>query len=304
MSVTPGLVSRRRAAIEHPVTAVLAGGVLFGTAGVAQSFAPAGASPVAVGAVRLSVGALVLAVYVIARGGSLRGIVEHWRARLMVLAALGAASYQPFFFGGIQRAGVPLGTLVAVGSAPVFTGLLSWAVLRERPTRAWALATAVCVGGLALLTGVSVAEGSVVGVALSAGAGGSIACYSVAAKRMLTRGVPLLELCASSFLLGSLVMVPLAGVLGLGWVATVPGALVALYLGVLTMGVANVLYARGLGQLPAASAATLTLADPLTATLLGAVLLSQVLAPVGVLGLAVLAGGLVLQGIASTRQHR
>ena len=37
------------------------------------------------------------------------------------------------FFAGVSRAGVALGTLVTIGSGPVFTGLLSWVLLRERP---------------------------------------------------------------------------------------------------------------------------------------------------------------------------
>ena len=47
--------------------------------------------------------------------------------------------------------GSPLGTLVTIGSGPVFTGLLSWLLLRERPRLSWVVATSVCVVGLALL---------------------------------------------------------------------------------------------------------------------------------------------------------
>lgn len=276
--------------------------MLFGTAGVAQAFVPAGASPIAVGAVRLSVGAVALTAYVMARRVPLRHLVGMWRAKSLVVAAVGAAAYQPFFFEGIVRAGVPLGTLVAVGSAPVFAGLLAWLSLGERPSRSWATATAVCVLGLALLTGVGAASGDLLGVLLSGGAGLSIASFSVAAKRLLSRGVPTLEVLASSFLLGSCVMIPLAAWLGLGWVATPSGGLVAVYLGLATMGVANILYARGLGGLPAPTAVTLSLADPMTATVLGWLLLGQMLAPWGWVGLAVLFTGLVLQGVWASRR--
>lgn len=278
------------------MSAVLAGGVLFGTAGVAQAWAPPGVSPVAVGAVRLSLGALALTGYVVLRGVPLRRVVGRWRLRPTVVAAAGAAAYQPFFFAGIGYAGVPLGTLVAVGSAPLFAGLLSWWFLGAGPSRSWAVATSVCVAGLALLTGAGAAAGDVLGVALAAGAGLSIASFSVAAKRLLARGAGTLEVLASTFLLGSCVMVPVAAWLGLGWVTSVAGGAVAAYLGVATMGVANVLYTKGLGGLPVPTTVTLSLADPMTATVLGALLLGQFLAPVGWAGLAVLFGGLVLQG--------
>lgn len=305
VTATADLIPPRRRArqvIAHPVAAVLAGGILFGTAGVAQSLAPAGASPVAVGAVRLVIGALAITAYLLVRGVRPRALVRPWRAKATLVAAAGAAAYQPFFFAGIGYAGVPLGTLVAVGSAPVFTGLLAWLLLRERPSRAWVLATAICVVGLALLTGVGAASGSLLGVALTAGAGLSIACFTVAAKVLLGRGVGPLTVLASSFGLGALVMVPVAAMLGLSWVANGPGAVVALYLGLATMGVANILYARGLAGLPAATAATLALADPVTATVLGSWLLGQALSPLGWVGLAVLFAGLLLQGVWASRR--
>lgn len=304
MTATPDLVPARRgrAVVTHPVTAVVVGGVFFGTAGVAQAYAPQGASPLSVGAVRLTVGAVAITAYLMATGWSPRRLVPLWRAKATVVAALGAAAYQPFFFAGIGYAGVPLGTLVAVGSAPLFTGLLSWALLRERPTRAWLTATSIALVGLATLTGVGVGDSrALLGIVLTAGAGLSIATFTVAAKRLLGRGVSVLEVLASTFLIGGVVMLPLALASGLGWVRSGSGVGIALYLGLVTMGLANILYTRGLSALPAASAATLTLADPLTATLLGAVLLGQLLGPFGWLGLAILFAGLVLQGVWAVR---
>ncbi len=276
--------------------------MLFGTAGVAQAFAPQGASPVAVGAARLAIGALALTAYVMMRGVGLAHILRMWRAKALVVAAVGAAAYQPFFFAGIGYAGVPLGTLVAVGSAPVIAGLLSWIILGERPGRSWAVATAICVAGLGLLTGAGHSSEAFLGVLLTLGAGLSIATFTVAAKKLLLRGVPTLEVLASAFLLGSCVMVPVAVLLGLRWVATPSGAIVALYLGFATMGVANVLYTRGLAALPAPTAVTLSLADPVTATFLGWLLLGQVLDALGWSGLVLLFTGLVLQSVWSARR--
>lgn len=280
---------------------VLLGGMLFGTAGVAQAFAPISAHPVTVGALRLSIGALALALFVLVRGGSLASIVGPWRTGAGVLAAAGAAAYQPFFFAGVQRAGVPLGTLVAVGSAPVFTGLLNWAWRRERPSATWVFATAICVAGLVLLTGAGAQGGGLDGMALTAGAGLSIACYTLAAKSLLDAGADAIGVCASAFLLGSLVVVPFALTQGVGWALTAGGALIAAYLGVATMGVANILYTRGLSGLPAPTAATLGLADPVTATALGVLVLGQQVSPLGWLGFLGVVLGLLLQGIWGAR---
>ena len=45
-----------------------------------------------------------------------------------LLAGLMTATYQVLFFGGVHLAGVALGTLVTIGSGPVFTGLLAAAL--------------------------------------------------------------------------------------------------------------------------------------------------------------------------------
>ena len=76
----------------------------------------------------------------------------------------------------------------------------------------------------------------------------SIACYTVAAKSLLESGVDAIGVCASTFLLGSIVVLPFALGQGIGWARTGSGVLVALYLGLATMAVANILYARGLGK--------------------------------------------------------
>ena len=71
--------------------------------------------------------------------------------------------------------------------------------------------------------------------------------------------------------------------------------LLALYLGLVPTALAYVLFARGLQKLPAASVATLTLAEPLTAATLGVAVLGERPGPVAGLGaLLVLSGLLVL----------
>jgi len=278
--------------------------MLFGTAGVAQAFAPVGAHPVTVGAARLGIGAVALAAFVLVRGGTLAALIRPWRTRAGLLAAAGAAAYQPFFFAGVARAGVPLGTLVAVGSAPVFTGLLTWLWRREPPSASWALATAICVGGLALLTGAGAQGGSLDGIALTAGAGLSIACYTVAAKSLLDNGADAIGVCASAFLLGSVAVLPFALGPGFGWVLGARGALVAGFLGIATMGVANILYTWGLAHLPAPTAATLGLADPVTATALGVLVLGQSVPVLGWVGFVAVVVGLLLQGLTAARSGR
>ena len=105
---------------------VLLAAVLWGTTGTAQALAPAGVPPLAVGAVRLAIGGGALLLWAWGHGRS-------WHKRPLLLGALAVAAYQPFFFGGVARAGVAVGTMVAIGSAPVITGMWQWAVWGVRP---------------------------------------------------------------------------------------------------------------------------------------------------------------------------
>ena len=68
----------------------------------------------------------------------------------------------------------------------------------------------------------------------------------------------------------------------------------ALWLGLATIAIAYVLFTWGLSGLTAATAATLTLGEPLTASILGITVLGERLSVLAILGLVVLAGGLAL----------
>jgi DME family drug/metabolite transporter len=283
------------------VLSVLAAGALFGTAGTAQALGPAGTTPLGVGILRIVVGAVALVVAMRLLGAPTRRLAGLWRTPAMWVTAGCAAAYQLFFFAGVSRAGVALGTLVAVGSAPLLAGAVGWVVLGHRPTRGWLAATAVCLLGLGLLTAPDTSRGDVTGLLLALGAGACIAGYNVAAKVQLDRGEGALEVPAASFLLGGALLLPILAAQPLDWLATPSGLTMALYLGVATMGAANVLLTRGMRSLTSGPVTTLMLADPAVATVLGVVVLGETLAPVAVLGVVVVLAGLFLQGLLAAR---
>jgi DME family drug/metabolite transporter len=69
---------------------------------------------------------------------------------------------------------------------------------------------------------------------------------------------------------------------------------VALHLGLLATAAAYALFSRGLSQVPVATAVTLSLAEPLTAGLLGVFLLGERLTAWALLGIVLLLSGLIL----------
>lgn len=284
---------------------VLAAAVLFGTTGTAQALGPAGTTPLGVGAVRLVIGGAGLVAVLPRVGGDRRKSLRLLRTGWGLLAGVMTACYQVFFFAGVARAGVAVGTLVTIGSGPVFSGLLSWLLLRERPGRAFVLATALAVLGLGLLT-LDGADGSAVdtaGVALALSSGVAYALYTVAAKRLLTDGHHSADVMTAAFGLGAVVLLPVLLTQPLAWLGTPDGVAMALWLGLATTTLAYVLFGRGLVHLTVGPVTTLVLAEPVVATLLGVVVLGEQLGPGGWVGCALVVLGLLVQGTDSGRRR-
>ena len=81
-----------------------------------------------------------------------------------------------------------------------------------------------------------------------------------------------------------------------GWVATPSGVILLAHLGIVTIGVAYWLYGYGLRHLPVPRAVTLTLAEPVTAAMLGVLVLNEALSLLGWTGVALVLAGLLLAG--------
>jgi len=133
-------------------TPLLSASILWGTTGTAQALAHLHAAPPAIGAARLLAGGLALWLVIAVRGRvALTELVAPGRRPWFLAAGLATAIYQAAFFAAVARTGVALGTLVALGSAPAFCGLLARKLAGERLPAAWTLSTACAVLGCALL---------------------------------------------------------------------------------------------------------------------------------------------------------
>jgi len=276
---------------------------LWGTTGTARTFAPAGAGPLAVGAVRIVGGGLLLLALAL-RGGSLRDLVTAGtRTRcLIALGAAVAAVYQAAFFAATARTGVAIGTVVTIGAAPVFAGVLSLLTRQRRPGIRWLAATAAAVTGCALLVTSGHASGAnLAGIALALLASFCYAVYAVTASYLITSGGEDHAVVGAIFGGAAVLLLPFLFTSPLGWVATGRGLAVAAYLAVLTTALAYLLYARGLRTTAVTTATTLGLAEPAVAAVLGLAVLGEHLTPAGLAGLGVLAISLVIAAWPSRR---
>ncbi len=274
---------------------VLTAAVLWGTTGTTQALAPESATPASIGAIRLVIGGLALLAYAAWRGALHRD--GHWPIKATLIAACSMAAYQLCFFAGVARTGVAVGTIVGIGSSPIIAGVIGYAVLNERPGRRWMFATLLAVTGCVIL--ISAGESIQVdplGIFLAIGAGGAYALFTVFSKRLMDDKPPE-AVMAIAFCLGSLILLPIFLSVDFSWLTQPRGIAVALHLGLVTVAVAYSLFAQGLLRVPVATAATLTLAEPLTAGFLGVVLLGERLSLTAAVGVLLILAGLVTLSI-------
>ncbi len=271
---------------------VLIAAMLWGTTGTTQALAPSGATPQALGALRLLGGGLTLILI-----ASARGTLKH-NLRLpplkTALAVLMISAYQILFFAGVGLTGVAVGTIVGIGSAPIIAGLLKVFVEGQPLSKRWLAATMMALLGCSLLL---LPGGSVTidpfGVLLAVGAGFAYAVYTLTSKHLLV-GHDSDAVMAIVFCLGAVVLAPTLLTVDLNWLTQPSGWIVFLWLGIIATGFSYLCFGRGLQTVPAATAVTLTLAEPLTAGLLGVLLVGERLTLVGVIGILLLFGGLAI----------
>lgn len=217
--------------------------------------------------------------------------------RVIVVGAVAVLGYQLTFFDGVRLNGVAVGAAVTLGAAPVMTGVLEWAIGRTRPSRTWFIATACAVAGVILLSGLLEGAGQSVsarGLAGSLAAAVAYAIYTLATKQLLDEGCDPTTAVGSIFGTAAVVGAPFLLLVDLSWLASSSGVVMVGWLAVVTIVVAYVLFGVGLKSLSASTVSTLTLAEPLTACLLGVVVLDERLSSSGWMGLVILLASVAL----------
>jgi drug/metabolite transporter, DME family len=272
-----------------PRLLVLLAAICFGTTGTAQALGP-DAAPLTVGATRIAVGGLLLLL--VAR--TVAKAAAPWPRGELATVAGAIAVYQLAFFAAVDRTGVAVGTVVALGSAPALAGIAGRLIDKQPLTRRWAHATALAIGGVLLLTlGGASTSVDPLGIMLAVISGSGYATYTIFVKRLLRRGHAPERVMAAAFSLGAVILAPVLVLGDLSWIATTDGLAMALFLGAIPTALAYVLFARGLKRLTAGEAATLTLAEPLTATGLGILALGERPGTTAAIGAALVLAGLL-----------
>ncbi|MCB1994879.1 MAG: EamA family transporter [Rhodoferax sp.] len=280
------------------VALVLAAAALWGTTGTAQSLAPPQLASVWVGALRLAVAGLFFGAWLAmarARRGASAPTLAPLSWPLVIAAAACMAAYNLAFFAGVRALGVAVGTALAIGSSPLWGGLLQGVFARRAPVGAWWLGTVLAVTGGVLLVGegAQTATVSVGGVLACLGAGLSYAAFALLNHGLVARADPG-RVTGAVFTLAALLAVPAAVALaGVPHIGVRDLAIVA-WLGVASTGVAYLLFSHGLRHISGATGVALALFEPVTAFALAVVVVGERPGLMAVLGLLGVLAGLAL----------
>lgn len=280
------------------IVALVVACLLWGTTGTAATLLHDDVSPLAIGAATMGLGGVLL--FLTAPLMSTRVLRDPVARRWAALGALGVVVYPLAFYTGMDLVGVAVGNVVALGSGPVFTALLEWLVERERLSARWLVSTALAVLGIVLLAlgrdegGEASSPGAaVLGVAVALLAGLAYALYTYASSRAIRSGQPSRGVMGGMFGLGALPLLVVLLVAGAPLLQSWGSVGLTAYLVIGPMFVAYLLFGVGLRSVRSSTATTITLLEPVFATVLAVLVVGERLSAVGWAGF-----GLVLVGLA------
>lgn len=285
--------------------ALVVASILWGTTGTAASFLPSNVSPLAIGASTMGVGGLLLFAWSFRR--SIAALRDPAARTWLAIGAIGVVVYPLAFYTAMDLAGVAIGNVVALGSGPVFAAVFEWAVERRGLSRRWVASTGIAVAGILLLSvggeGAGDAPNDVLpGVLLGLVAGAAYALYTYAAGRAMRFDHGSNAVMGGMFGLGALALVPVLVVTGAPLLQSTSSLSIGAYLAIGPMFVAYLLFGIGVGVLRSSAVTTITLIEPLVATLLAVIVVGERLGAVGWIGLGLILAGVTL--VSTARQPR
>ncbi|MEY4313037.1 MAG: hypothetical protein RLZZ319_546 [Actinomycetota bacterium] len=267
---------------------------MWGTTGVVAAGMTPDVSTFAIGAFTMGVGGLVLGLI------TLRDVVTAWRnhrARTWILlGGLGVLVYPLAFYAGMRDAGVAVGNSVALGSGPLFAGLIEWLATKKNPGIRWVVALGVAGIGLAAVgyARASGDSGSVGGIAFALLAGVAYALYSVAGSRVIAAGVPFRGSMGAVFSTGAVPLLVVLAMTGAPILANHDNTLRAAYLALGPTVTAYLFFGFALTRATASLVTLVTLLEPVFATILAVVVLGETLPAIGWAGIALLIVGVAI----------
>ena len=277
--------------------------MIWGGTFVAGRFLADSLSPVFAASLRfLLASAALLGFLWLARIPLVRPSPRQW-LQLLLLGFFGIFFYNLCFFYGLHYINASRASLI-VALNPAVIGLASWWLFKERLGRMKTAGIATCIAGAGLVIVsrnpqlLAATPNAWIGDLLILGCVLGWGVYSLFSRELnLTLGP--VQTVTYSILIGTLMLWILAAVRGeLSWQALdnlgLPQWLSLIYLGVLGSALAYIGYYDGIRKIGATRSGVFIALNPLTAVILGALLLGEQLTSTMCLGGALILGGIYL----------
>jgi drug/metabolite transporter (DMT)-like permease len=270
---------------------VWGGSFFFGKVAVAE------VGPLTIAFVRVAVAAVALRFVAGLLGESVPSSLKAWGAFLAMGLLNNAIPFSLIFWGQTR---IPIGLAsILNATTPLFTLLVAHALTADEKLT-WNRFVGVLLGllGVVSIVGSSVlggAAGDGLGEVAVLGAALSYACASVYGRRF--RGESPLATATGQLSGSAIILLPLAAVIDRPWMHETPRAetVAALSgLALLSTALAYVVYFRLLGVVGATNVVLVTLLVPISALLLGLLVLGESIEPREIAGMAAIALGLVV----------
>lgn len=271
--------------------AILVASVLWGTTGTAAAFAPT-LGPLAIGAAAMGGGGLLQALVA---SRAIRENRQFIRENLLILllGIVAVGIYPLAFYSSMHYAGITIGTVVSIGSAPLIAAILERFFDRKALSTIWFLSFVCGVLGVTML---SMGESHAVldstnqwnkyfGIFLGLVAATTYSLYSWAAKKLIDRGVASKAAMGMIMGGGAVILLPTLLVTGEGLLQSSTNLLVAGYMMLIPMFLGYLLFGFGLKTVNASKATTLTLFEPLVAAIFAIVLVGEHVSWLGWIGM-------------------
>lgn len=280
---------------------ILFASTLWGTTGTAASLAP-DVSALAIGAFSMGIGGFMQAcLSAKSLKRDFRKVVHKKKTLLVSIIAL--AAYPLAFYSSMRFAGVAIGTVVSISTAPFFSALLECLFSRNQTiTKRWMMSFAIGVIGITLLLTSESSANSLFdqdmkhwGALLGLLAGLTYAIYSWGVKAMIDHGIESQTAMGSVFGIGGVLLLPTLFITGDNLFASSTNTTVMLYMALIPMGLGYVAFGFGLRFVTASGASILTLFEPVIAAALAVAIVGEEISFIGWVGITLTLVCLFLQ---------
>lgn len=251
---------------------VLLGYFIFSTNGMWLILAPAGATPYTIAAFRMLIGSILLIFWLIAFKKKVILNSFNWKS----LIAYGASTFlfQISFYNSVLYAGLAAGTVISVGSTPIFAGILQWLIFSKKPGKIWYPATLFGVLGVVLLNLDAFNSASLQSLILPLLAGFFSAMCVLWGPSAVKGQDPIVAGTAACTVVAFL-MLPFLFIYPVAWAFSTKGLLCVGMLGLVNTALGYLLIFKGFQTTTPAVAASVTLIEPVGAALIGIIFFNE-----------------------------